>query len=338
MRYVVMPTTDIRRNLATEQYLMQSNKIELPFMLFYIQKPCIIVGRNQNTFEEINEAYCRKHQIVVTRRLSGGGAMYDDLGNLSFSFVVPADRRLFGDFKQLVAPVVTALHAMGATGAAVTGRNDIVIAGKKFSGNAMYTKGGKTFCHGTLMFNVDLAEVTKALNVPADKIASKGIKSVRSRVTNLMPYLDKQYQGITTADFRDALILKILKADSLQAMRQSEYHLDSEDEAQIEQLVAKYYANWDWVYGNSPQFTVKKRKHFKNGTIDVRFLVEKGLIQEVTIYGDFFGTQPVSDLQAKLKGLPFKHAQLSAVLEGQHLDNYFAGIPQEEVLALFTSE
>lgn len=148
MQYLVMQTDDIRTNLATEQYLMNSGKLEAPFMLFYIEKPCIIVGRNQNTMEEINQKYCEDNKITITRRLSGGGAMYQDLGNMCFSFVVPAKDQKFGDFKTLVQPIVKALHEMGATKAEVTGRNDIVIDGKKFSGNAMYTRVTKLFPMG----------------------------------------------------------------------------------------------------------------------------------------------------------------------------------------------
>ena len=209
MRYIAMKTDDIRTNLATEQYLMNSGKLEPPFMLFYIEKPCIIVGRNQNTLEEINQKYCQEHNITITRRLSGGGAMYQDLGNMCFSFVVQADKQKFGDFKSLVKPVVDALHEMGATEAEVTGRNDIVIDGKKFSGNAMYSRNGKTFSHGTLMFDVNTDSVADALNVPKDKIESKGIKSVRSRVTNIKPYLKPEYQELDTYQFRDELIKKI---------------------------------------------------------------------------------------------------------------------------------
>ena len=201
MQYLVMQTDDIRTNLATEQYLMNSGKLEAPFMLFYIEKPCIIVGRNQNTMEEINQKYCEDNKITITRRLSGGGAMYQDLGNMCFSFVVPAKDQKFGDFKTLVQPIVKALHEMGATKAEVTGRNDIVIDGKKFSGNAMYTKGDKTFSHGTLMFDVDTSAVENALRVSKDKIESKGVKSVRSHVTNIKPYLDKQYQALDTFAF-----------------------------------------------------------------------------------------------------------------------------------------
>lgn len=180
LQYLAMKNRDIRRNLATEQYLMNNDQIKLPLVLFYIEGSCVIVGRNQNMIEKVNQKYCRKHQITITRRLSGGGAMYQDLGNLCFSFIVAADQQRFGDFKSMVAPIVEALHELGAVGAQVTGRNDIVIDGKKFSVNAMYTKNGKTFSHGTLMLDVNTDEVAKALSVPLDKIKTKGIKSVRS--------------------------------------------------------------------------------------------------------------------------------------------------------------
>ena len=203
MYYVVMKSNDIRRNLATEQYLMNQKNFDEPLLLFYIEKPCIIVGRNQNTYEEINQKYVEDHDITVTRRLSGGGGIYQDLGNLCFSFVVDADSEQFGDFKSFTQPIVDALHQMGATTAEVSGRNDMLVDGKKFSGNAMYTKNGKTFSHGTLSWDVDLDVLTQALNVPADKIASKGIKSIRQRVTNLKGHVDPEYQNMSTQEYRD---------------------------------------------------------------------------------------------------------------------------------------
>ena len=197
MRYVSMTSHNIGMNLATEQYLMNNKDFgKEPLVLFYYEEPCIIVGRNQNTLEEINHDYVKEHNIRVTRRLSGGGAVYQDLGNLCFSFVVPSDSEEFGDFKSFTQPIVNVLHQIGATSAEVSGRNDILVDGKKFSGNAMYSRNGKTFSHGTLMLDVDLSVVTDALHVAKDKIASKGIKSVRSRVTNLRPYLDEKYQDL----------------------------------------------------------------------------------------------------------------------------------------------
>lgn len=338
MEYLAMKSHDIRRNLATEQYLMNSDQIKPPFMLFYIESDCIIVGRNQNTLEEINQKYCEEHGVTITRRLSGGGAMYQDLGNMCFSFVVPADEVRFGDFKDLVKPVVDALHEMGCTGAEVTGRNDIVVDGKKFSGNAMYTRGGKTFSHGTLMYNVNTDAVSHALHVPKDKIASKGIKSVRSRVTNIMKYLAPQYQNLTTEQFRDELIKKIYHTDSLAKAQQHEYHLTDQDNAAIDEIEQRLYKNWDWVYGKSPEFTVKKRQHFTAGTIDARFLVKEGVIKNLKIYGDFFGTGDVSDIEKLLIGQKYDPKTMRRLLKTVDLNQYFMGIPQDDVIDLLAEQ
>lgn len=338
MQYLAMKSHDIRRNLATEQYLMNSDQITPPFMLFYIENDCIIVGRNQNTLEEINQQYCEEHGVTVTRRLSGGGAMYQDMGNMCFSFVVPADEVRFGDFKDLVKPVVDALHEMGCTGAKVTGRNDIVVDGKKFSGNAMYTRGGKTFSHGTLMYNVNTDAVVHALHVPADKIASKGIKSVRSRVTNIMQYLKPQYQHLSTSAFRDELIKHIYHTDSLAEAQQNEYQLTNADNTAIDQIEQQLYKNWDWVYGQSPDFTVQKRQHFTNGTIDARFLVKSGVVEHLKIYGDFFGTGDVHDIEKLLMGVKYDPQTLQDRLRKVDLNKYFMGIPRTDVINLITEQ
>ena len=338
MQYLAMQTHDIRTNLATEEYLMNSGVMTPPFMLFYIEKPCIIVGRNQNTVEEINEDYCKQHGITITRRLSGGGAMYQDLGNLCFSFIVPADRQRFGDFKTLVQPIVDALHEMGAIGAEVTGRNDIVIDGKKFSGNAMYTRNGKTFCHGTLMFDVDTDAVAGALKVPKDKIESKGIKSVRSRVTNLKPYLKPEFQRLDTAGFRDELIKRIYHVDDLSQTQINEYQLTAKDQQAIHQIETERYRDWNWVFGQSPVFTVKKRKHFDAGTIDARFEVQDGKIQMAKIYGDFFGVEDVHQLEKALIGKPYDVDSITKVLQSFDLNKFFNGIPANDVIELIAHQ
>lgn len=332
MYYYVMKSNDIRRNLATEQYLMNEINFDEPLLLFYIEGPCIIVGRNQNTLEEINKKYVDEHGIVVTRRLSGGGAVYQDLGNLCFSFVVDSDSEEFGDFKSFVQPIVDALHDMGATSVEVSGRNDILVDGKKFSGNAMYTKGGKTFSHGTLMLDVDLSVIPNALTVPEDKIKSKGIKSVRSRVTNLKPYLSPEYQNLTTPEFRDRLLKELFHVEDLSQIKDKEYHLTDEDQEGINKIFDDVYNNWNWVYGNSPEFTVKKRQHFTAGTIDARFQVDDGKITNVTFFGDFFGPKDATDLADKLKGVRFEREDVEKVVDSVDLNQYFTGIPKEDFL------
>lgn len=331
-----MRSTDIRDNLATEQYLMNNVEFDVPLVLFYIQKPCIIVGRHQNTLEEINSDYVKKHNITITRRFSGGGAVYDDLGNISFSFVVNSDSDNFGNFKKLTKPIIDALKDMGATTAEVSGRNDLMVDGKKFSGNAMYTKNGKMFSHGTLAYDVDLTVLSKALNVPKDKIESKGIKSVKSRVTNVKPYLKPEYQKLTTEEFRDRLIMELFHTDNLNSIANKEYKLTEADKTAIQKLNDDYYYNWDWVYGKSPDFTVKNRKHFNMGTIDVRYEVSEGKIKSLEIYGDYFGKKDSNDIKQKLIGIDYDSEQITKVLKTFDLDNYFSGVSENELFTLFT--
>lgn len=334
MYYVVMKSNDIRRNLATEQYLMNQKNFDEPLLLFYIEKPCIIVGRNQNTYEEINQKYVEDHDITVTRRLSGGGGIYQDLGNLCFSFVVNADSKQFGDFKSFTQPIVDALHQMGATTAEVSGRNDMLVDGKKFSGNAMYTKNGKTFSHGTLSWDVDLDVLTQALNVPADKIVSKGIKSIRQRVTNLKGHVDPEYQNMSTEEFRDVLLLNLMHADQLADIADREYQLTAADEQAIDKIFNDLYSNWDWVYGKSPKSTIQKRKHFDFGTIDARLLIENGNIANVKFYGDFFGSGDANELAEKLVGTVYDREHLASTLEPIDTTSYFTGIPKTELVEL----
>ena len=175
-------------NLAIETYLLTEMPLDEPILLFYINEPSIIIGRNQNTIEEINKEYVDEHGIHVVRRLSGGGAVYHDHGNLNFSFIMPDDGNSFRDFAKVTQPIIQALHDLGVEGAELKGRNDLVINDMKFSGNAMYATNGRMFAHGTLMFDSDIDEVVNTLKVRKDKIESKGIKSVRSRVTNIKPF------------------------------------------------------------------------------------------------------------------------------------------------------
>ncbi|KRN97675.1 lipoate-protein ligase A [Levilactobacillus paucivorans] len=334
MYWYAMKSHDIRRNLATEQYLMNNKKFDEPLVLFYYEGPCIIVGRNQNTLEEINQKYVEEQGITVTRRLSGGGAVYQDLGNLCFSFVVDSDSEEFGDFKSFVQPIVDALHAMGATTAEVSGRNDILVDGKKFSGNAMYSHSGKTFSHGTLMLDVDQDVIAHALNVPADKMKSKGIKSVRSRVTNLKPFLAPQYQNLTVPEFRDTLLKELFHVDDLAAIADKEVQIADSEQAAIDKIFNDYYANWDWVYGNSPEFTVKKRQHFTAGTIDARLMITAGKIEKITFFGDFFGPGDATELADKLAGVRYDRKDVAAVLNSVDTQQYFNGIDTADVIDL----
>ena len=323
---------DPRVNLAIETYLLQNMPLDEPILLFYINEPSIIIGRNQNTIEEINKEYVDEKGIHVVRRLSGGGAVYHDLGNLNFSLIMPDDGNSFRDFKKLTEPIVEALHKLGIEGAQLKGRNDLVIDDKKFSGNAMYSTNGRMFAHGTLMFDSDIDEVVNALKVKKDKIESKGIKSIRSRVTNIKDYLPADKQAMTTEEFRQAILLQIFGVDSVDQVKTHE--LNEEDWKAINQISDEYYRNWDWNYGRSPEFNLERQKRFPIGSIEVRLDVADGKIEKAKVFGDFFGLGEIKDVENQLIGTRYEKQALEDSIDQIDLTHYFGNISKEDFLSL----
>lgn len=324
--------TDPRINLAIETYLVQEMPVEEPILLFYINEPSIIIGRNQNTIEEINTDYVEKQGIHVVRRLSGGGAVYHDAGNLNFSFIMPDDGESFRNFGKVTQPIIDALHDMGVDGAELKGRNDLVIDGKKFSGNAMYSTNGRMFAHGTLMFDSDVNEVVNALKVRKDKIESKGIKSIRSRVTNIKPYLTDTHQNMSTKDFRQEILLKIFETDSLDDV--NVYKLTDKDWERINAISDKLYRNWDWNYGRSPEFDLVRRKRFTIGSIEAKMNVSEGEIKEIRIFGDFFGLGEISDVENVLRGIKYDKEAIKEAVATIDVKKYFGNIEAEDLIEL----
>ncbi|MFV0558085.1 MAG: lipoate--protein ligase [Enterococcus sp.] len=332
MIFVPNEKKDPRINLAIEQFLLQEMPLDEPILLFYINEPAIIIGRNQNTIEEINATYVEEKGIHVVRRLSGGGAVYHDFGNLNFSFIMPDDGNSFRDFKKLTQPIVTALQDLGVTGAELKGRNDLVINDLKFSGNAMYATNGRMFAHGTILFDSDIDEVVKALKVRQDKIESKGIKSIRSRVTNIKPFLPEELQGMSTVDFRQAILLKIFGVETVAEIKT--YQLTEKDWEKVAEISQEYYGNWDWNYGESPEFAITRRQRFAIGSIEIRLNVAEGVISQVKIFGDFFGLGAIKDVEDALIGVKYEKASLKQVLETIDLKKYFGAVEVEELLTL----
>lgn len=332
MLYVPNENNDPRVNLAIETYLLKEFKSDEPILLFYINQPSIIIGRNQNTLEEINKDYVDEHGILVVRRLSGGGAVYHDFGNLNFSFIMPDDGNSFRDFRKFTEPVIAALHDLGVKGAELKGRNDLVIDDMKFSGNAMYATNGRMFAHGTLMLDSDINEVVNALKVRKDKIESKGIKSVRSRVTNIRPFLPESEKDLTTKEFRQAILLRIFGVDSEDQIKK--YELTKEDWKRINAISDEYYRNWDWNYGKSPAFNLERRHRFPIGSVEVRLNIVEGKIKEAKIYGDFFGLGEVKDVEDQLVGVRYEKEDLAKVVENIDVKKYFGNIEKEDFLNL----
>ncbi|MCC5802980.1 lipoate--protein ligase [Rossellomorea vietnamensis] len=317
--------TDPRINLAIEEYALKNLDINESYLLFYINEPSIIIGKNQNTIEEINTDYVEKQGLHVVRRLSGGGAVYHDLGNLNFSFITKDDGESFHNFKKFTEPVVSALHKLGVK-AELSGRNDIIAEGRKISGNAQFSTKGRMFSHGTLLFDSEMENVVSALRVKKDKIESKGIKSIRSRVANISEFLAEQ---MTIEEFRSTLLDFIFDGSDVE-----EYVLTEEDWENIHELSKERYQNWDWNYGKSPKFNLQHSHRFPVGSIDVRLEVNKGKIDNCKIFGDFFGVGNVEDIEEKLSGTRYERKDIAGALEGVDIQHYFGNITKDEFVDL----
>lgn len=319
--------TDPRINLAIEEYVLKNMDIEKDdFLLFYINQPSIIIGKNQNTIEEINTDYVEANNVLVVRRLSGGGAVYHDLNNLNFSFLTKDDGNSFSNYKKFTQPVVDALAKLGVN-SELSGRNDILAEGKKVSGNAQYSTRGRMFSHGTLMFDLDIDAVVNSLKVKQDKIESKGIKSVRSRVANIIDFLPEK---ITVEQFRMEILKSIFGGEE----NIQYYELTEEDWANIHEISKERYQLWEWNYGKSPRFNIQKTKRFPSGSIDIRLEVNKGIIEDVTIFGDFFGVGDVEEVAQHLIGTKYDRIAIAEVLKNMDIPTYFGGITEEDFLQL----
>lgn len=316
---------DATRNLALEEYSVRHLDSEIEedrsYLLLYVNGPSVIVGRNQNTLEEIDPTFVDRQGIRVVRRISGGGAVYHDAGNLNFSFIKryrPGSRL---DFKEFTDPIVRVLAGLGVE-AELTGRNDIVVDGRKISGNAQFTTSRRMFSHGTLLFDSDLDQVTKALSPRFDKIESKGLKSIRSRVANISEFLP---EPMTVAEFRDQLVAGLFGTSTPQVRR-----LDATESAHVEALADSKYRQWDWNFGESPRFNIQKTHRFPIGEVDARIDVHDGRIQSCKIYGDFLGFGEISEIEWKLVGVRYQPENLREALADVDVSSYFGGLSHQE--------
>ncbi len=318
--------TKPRLNLALEEYILRNFSAENDYLLFYINEPSIIIGRNQNTLEEINHKYVEENNLHVVRRVSGGGAVYHDVENLNFSFITNHNVKSLNNFKKFTAPVIKVLNDLGLR-AELKGRNDIQVEEKKISGTAQFSTGKRMVSHGCLLFNTDLGEVTKALNVKMSKIESKGHKSVRSRVANISEFLKKP---LKIEEFRK-LLLEGLYEESEPF---ESYHLTPEEWEGVHKLKEEKYDAWDWNYGCSPKFNIQRSKRFAIGEIDLRIFVEKGLIKDFKIFGDFFGKEPLENLEQLLIDTRYEKENIIELLNNINIKEYFGDIPKSDFIEL----
>lgn len=327
MKYIVNESHNPYYNLAFEEFVLTEMSIDDDYFLLWQNEPTIVIGKNQNTLEEINSEYVKEKNIHVVRRLSGGGAVYHDLGNLNFTFIVNHHQDDEFDFKKFTKPVINALKKIGVE-AYFNSRNDLEIDGKKFSGNAQYIKKGRLLHHGTLMFNSEIEELVRALSISDDKIISKGIKSVRSRVTNIADYMDKK---ITLDEFKKILLEYLqLELGGFQV-----YHLTESEKLEVEALMNQRYNTWDWNYGQSPAFNIKKQKKFDHGKVEALIDVREGYIETIKFYGDFFGNGDMREIEALLTGKKYEEKAIREVLTDIDINKYFLGFNSDQLIELF---
>ena len=317
-------TTDPRLNLAIEEHLLRNVPSAEPLLLFYINAPSVIIGRNQNTIEEIDPDFVRDNSVHVVRRLSGGGAVYHDLGNLNFSFITQGKHDLH-NFEKFTRPVIDVLQHLRVT-AVLEGASDIFVDGKKISGNAQYATKGRMFSHGTILFNTNLENMLRAINPRNLKIESNAVQSVRAFVTNIRDYLS---EDMDIKQLRQTLLRGIFNSDDIPA-----YVLTASDWEQIREIAAQRYMTWDWNYGRSPAFDIQKSEKLPVGKLDARIAVEKGRIQAIKIYGDYNGQQDVAGLEMRLTGLRYDSDVLAAALADIDLSPYFGPLEKETFLHL----
>ncbi len=283
----------------------------------------IVVGKNQNTLSEIDLDYVKTNGIRVVRRITGGGAVYHDMGNLNFTYITSCEGEWESDFSRFATPVISALSKLGIK-AEVSGRNDIVVDGRKFSGNAQTVVDGRILHHGTILFNTDVSILSKALTPDPEKVQSKGIKSVSSRVVNLSELLP---EGI------DAVRLTSLLSDEVREMYgASEYELSDEELARAEKLADEKYRTWEWNFGYSPKYTFTKRKRFNGGSVSVFLTVAEGKIVDAKIFGDFFGAGEISDIENVLCGKNHNETAVREALEQFEIGSYFGKVGLSELL------
>ena len=314
MRFLTNPSTDPWYNLSFDEYCLERYPSDDSFFYLWRNRPSVIVGLNQNVYTEVNLAYLDAHGICLARRSTGGGAVYHDLQNLNYTLV---GRGVSPE------PVVEALRRLGVP-AELSGRNDIFVEGRKVSGYARRVWRDRELIHGTLMYDVDLDTLTRALDVPGSKLAVKGVASVRSRVANLKEYLP----GLASLDELQAALQEIL-ADG-----DAELPFGEEDRAAVQALRDGKYATWSWNYGQSRTASLVRRAALPCGTVEVHLDVDRGVLTAVQFSGDFLGDWPVEEMEEQLTGVRFERNALRETLDLAYVDKYFDGTTAQDLLDL----
>ncbi|MDP8220589.1 MAG: lipoate--protein ligase [Candidatus Stygibacter frigidus] len=325
MLIIKSPTNDPYFNIASEEYILD-NFTDDVFML-YINSPSIIVGKFQNTLAQLNIDYITENNIKVVRRLTGGGAVFHDLGNINFSFLCHKDENEEAGFEKYTEPIVKYLQNQGVN-ARLKGRNDLVIGDKKISGNAKLTTSKKVLQHGTLLYSAKMSDLSQALKSDPLKYKDKAVKSIRSRVTNISDHIFNPPSG---KEFEDGLIKYITFSN----LTTTGYTFSDADMKNIQKLADNKYSTWDWNFGASPEYNFDKTIKTKGGIIEVRLIVQNGIITEFKLNGDFFTKFPVERLLHAFKGCKHELLAVKDIISKINVESYLVNITGDDLLNAF---
>lgn len=326
MKYLVNDCTDACRNMAFDAFCLEGLPLREPVFCLWRNAPSVIIGLNQNAYTEVDLNYLKNNGIALARRVTGGGAVYHDLNNLNYT-IVGRSEDLDRDFPGYLSLVADALRSLGVP-AELTGRNDILVDGRKCSGYAKRVYKDRLMVHGTLMFDVDIAAMTAALSAPGSKFSSRGIASVRSKVANLKEYLP---QFTTVLEFRDAL-------HGILAGGDGEVQIDDAQQALIDEEAESRYRSWEWIYGRSPDAAFRTPHKFACGTVEAAFNLSHGRIESIRFGGDFIGSLPAAPLEERLAGCRFEADAIVSRLEDGPLTagDCFDGLTAGDIAWLIT--
>ena len=330
MKTIINDSLDARYNLALEEHVLTNRQED--FVFLWQSDNSVIIGKNQITVDEINAEYIKQENVNVVRRISGGGAVYHDLGNINFSYIVN-DNDGSNTFRKFTSYVIEALKSYGIP-AEFSGKNDILVNGMKISGNAQAIRGNRILHHGTLLFNSDLTKLGKILKPKMDKLESNGVSSIESRVTNILPYFKEGYAP-TIAEFKDKLLKTLLQIrDEYDIMPENIYELSENDKSAIDDLVKNKYSTYNWNYNiKVSEFNVNKYCRYKGGGgITFRLNIVDKKIENVKISGDFSGYGDISDIENSLKNVTFTRDTVKKELQKFNLKEYFGNITLYNIL------
>jgi len=325
MLLIKNPCTDPCFNLAMDEYLLKARSEDI--FTLWRNGPSVIIGRNQDALAEIDMGFLRENNIALVRRMSGGGAVFHDLGNINFTYITPCEKAGFFDFGRFAAPILAALRGLGID-AQATGRNDLTVDGRKFSGNAQHLHKGRLLHHGTLLFNADVSRMQGALRVNPSKLQGKGVASVRSRVVNLAEYCPEAMTAVGFLEYLERFILEHFEGCT-------EHQLSEGELREVRELANRKFRTDAWNLLHMGKYAMTREGRFPSGLVKVSFEVRDGRISALSLSGDFFGVQDISALETGLIGAPHTPDALEAALTRLDVSEYISGVSSAELAALF---